>query len=1107
MLFACLHVSAGGFSQEKVSLDLQSVSLKKVLSAIEKKSSFRFLYNESIVANQPVVSVVAANEDVKSVLHKIFANTHIDYKILDNNLIVLKEGSGAEVAADVPSPYIKVTGTVTSSQGSPIIGASVTVKGKGTGTATDANGNFTLNNVLETDVLVVSSVGFETQEVPVAGKATLNVVLQPSNRELDQVVVVGYGTARRRDLTGSVANIKGDDLAKQPVQTATQALQGKAAGVQIISSGQPNSNPSVRIRGTGTMLGGVNPLYVVDGVITDDITNINNADILSMDVLKDASSTAIYGVRAANGVIIITTKKGRTGKMQIGYDGTVGVKEAAHLVNMAGSKQYVGYINEASRYYGNTEDLVDTTMLNSGVNTDWYDAILRRSLQQNNNLSISGGSDKINYFLSAGYLIDEGIVLGTKYKRFTIRSNNEYKISSKLRVTTLISYANGVLDDIDLNSAYANAYKAAPVIPSMVNGKYGNTSAFQNVGNPLLDINKNYNRGNDSRLQGAATLEYKPLKWLTFNSNMGVDLDFYKNTKYAYQYFSDSTIFIEPGGNQQQPISELALTKNESSHWVWDNTLTAAKKFGLHDLKLMVGTTAEKYDFNRLYGYRQNVPPEQNQWYLDAGDVSTAKNNGSGDKWARNSYIARVNYDYDGRYLVTATFRADGSSRFPEGNRWGYFPSVGFGWNIANEKFMKDQKTFDYLKLRASWGKVGNDNIPTSLYLKLATPNLPYGTSSSGIAFRDVVDPNIKWEETEEFDLGVDFSVLEKRLTGTIDLYQKKTNNALIYVNLPAQIGDFNSQYLTNAANIENKGIELSLNWADKIDKDWSYNVSGNIAFNHNQVTGLSGGQPLLDGNIGGQGYVTLSPNGQPIGSFYVLDKIGVFQNQDEINNYTDKNGKIIQPDAVPGDFKYRDKNGDGSITPDDRDLVGSYQPKTIYGINGGVSYKTFDLSFGTYGTAGGKIYNAKKALRAKDNQLDNMEASVVTNRWTVDHKSNSEPRAIIGQWPASTYFVESGSFFRINNITIGYTLPQEKLGKSVVTKLRVYVTVQNLATFTKYSGFTPEFSAVSTQLTALKADPNSTANQTNLGITNAGVDINPYPTPRTWAFGVNVGF
>ncbi len=1023
-------------------------------------------------------------------------------------IVVLILFNYLQVSASDLSRPVRITGTVTSSVGSPLPGVSVTVKGKNTGTATDGNGHFVLNNVEESDVLIFSSVGFESQEVPVAGKAVIDVVLQSSNKELDQVIVVGYGTARKRDVTGSVINIKGDELAKQPVLTATQALQGKAAGVQIISSGSPNSNPAVRIRGTGSMLAGVNPLYVVDGVITDDITNINNSDIVSMDVLKDASSTAIYGVRAANGVIIITTKKGRSGKMQISYDGSVGVKEAAHLVNMAGAHQYVGYLNEASRYYGSSDNIVDTTILNNGYNTDWYDEVLRRSLQQNNNISISGGSEKINYFLSLGYLVDNGIIRNNDFKRFTLRSNNEYKISSKLKLTTLISFANGILDDVDLNAAYANAYRAAPVIPAMVNGKYGNTSAFQNVGNPLLNVNKNYNRGNDNRLQGAATLEYKPVSWLTLSSNLGTDIDFYKNTRYYYQYFADGNTFIEGGGNQQQPRSQLEITKNESTRWIWDNTATAAKTFGKHEVKLMVGTTAEQFTFDREWGQRLDVPEARNQWYLNTGTDSTARNAGGGDKWARNSYIGRLNYDYDGRYLLTATFRADGSSRFPSDKRWGYFPSVGLGWNIASEKFMANQKTFDYLKLRASWGKVGNDNIPTSQYLILATTNLPYARLGNGIAFRDITDPNLTWETTDEYDIGIDFSVLDRRLTGTIDLYKKEVKNALINVNISAALGDQNSQYLTNAASIENKGVELGLNWSDKIGKDWTYYINGNVSFNQNKVTGLGHGQPLVDGNLAGQGYVTLSPNGQPIGSYYVYKVSGIFQSQDEIDNYKNKDGVTIQPDARPGDFKYENADGNGTIDANDRQLVGSYQPKTIYGINGGANYKAFDFSFGTYGTAGGKIYNGKKALHANANQLENIETSVVTGRWTVDNKTNKEPRATLNQWPGSTYFVESGSFFRINNITLGYTLPESILEKTkIITKLRAYVTVQNLATFTRYSGFTPEFSAVTAQSSSLKADPLSASNQTNLGITNAGVDVNTYPTPRTWVFGINLGF
>ncbi|MEX6690353.1 SusC/RagA family TonB-linked outer membrane protein [Danxiaibacter flavus] len=1098
MLAFSLQASAEGRGK-KLSVKTEKTEITAVLKAIEKQSNFRFVYKDIKNLTQKV-SVNLQDADIQDVLDQVLQNTGLTYEIMDDGQIIIKEA-----AAGYHSVQANVTGTVRGDSGV-LAGVSVQVKGTTRGTATNEDGKFSIS-AEPTDVLVFSYVGHISREITVGTQTEINVTLASEAVNLDGVVVVGYGTARKKDLTGAVANIKGDELSKQPVLTATQALQGKAAGVQIISSGAPNSSPSVRIRGTGSMLAGVNPLYVVDGVITDDITNINTADILSMDVLKDASSTAIYGVRAANGVLIITTKKGRSGKMVVNYDGTIGVKEAAHLVNMAGSHQYVGYLNEASRYYGNSDNLVDTALLNNGSNTDWYDQILRRGLQQNNNLSISGGSEKINYYLSAGYLLDEGIIKNNSFRRFTIRNNNEYKFNNKLKLTTVISYANGVLDDVDLNSAYGNSYRAAPVVPARVGTKYGNTSAFQNVGNPLLDIDKNYNRGNDNRIQGAATFEYKILPWLVFSSNIGVDLDFYKNTQYAYQYFADSTIFDPPGGNQQQPVSVLQITKNDANRWLWDNTLTASKKFGDHNLKLMIGTTAEQYKFNRLYGYRQNVPPAKNQWFLDAGDANTAKNNGSGDKWARNSYIARFNYDYKDRYLVTATFRGDGSSRFPEGNRWGFFPSVGLGWNITSEDFMKDQKTFSYLKLRASWGRVGNDQIPSSLYLPLASPNLPYGNLGSGIAFNQITDPNLKWETTEEFDFGLDFTVLDKRLNGTIDLYSKKTNDALIYVNILGTLGDQDSKYLTNAAAIQNKGVELGLTWSDKIGKDWTYSISGNGAYNKNEVVGLSSGQPLVDGNLAGQGYVTLSPNGQPIGSYNVLKVAGIFQNQEEIDNYKNKAGTVIQPDARPGDFKYVDQNGDGVIDANDRVLVGSYQPKFIYGFSGSVTYKSFDLSFGTYGTSGGKIYNAKKALRASTNSLDNMEASVVTDRWTVDNKSNSNPRATLNQWPASTYFVEQGGFFRINNLTIGYTLPQDMLKKAKITKLRVYATVQNLATITNYTGFTPEFSAISTGVNALKADPNSAANQTNLGITNAGVDINTYPTPRTWVFGINLGF
>jgi TonB-linked SusC/RagA family outer membrane protein len=419
-----------------------------------------------------------------------------------------------------------VSGTVTGENNTPLTGASVTVKGTSRGTSTNSSGRFTIS-ASPTATLVISSVGYTNQEVAVGGRTDIPVSLATANAQLEQVVVVGYGTQRKRDLTGSIASVKGEEIAKQPVLTATQAIQGRVAGVQIISSGQPNALPVVRIRGTGTMLAGANPLYVVDGVITDDIRNINSADIVTLDVLKDASATAIYGMRAANGVLIITTKKGRPGRMIVSYDANVGVKEPTRLVNMAGANQYAGYINEASVYYGSGDSIVKQAMLNAGANTDWYDVLIRRGVQQNHNLSLSGGSDKINYFLSAGYITDDGIIETNKFSRFTLRSNNEYKLTNFLKLSTLISYSRFNSRDVNLGVMDV-AYRAAPYIAAKDNnGKYGNTSISNNVGNPLLDLDKNNNTSLGNRLQGTFAIDLNPMPWLTLRSSLGVDLDFF----------------------------------------------------------------------------------------------------------------------------------------------------------------------------------------------------------------------------------------------------------------------------------------------------------------------------------------------------------------------------------------------------------------------------------------------------------------------------------------------------------------------------------------------------------------------------------------------------
>jgi TonB-linked SusC/RagA family outer membrane protein len=830
------------------------------------------------------------------------------------------------------------------------------------------------------------------------------------------------------------------------------------------------------------MLAGANPLYVVDGIINDDIRNINSSDIVSMEILKDASATAIYGMRAANGVILITTKKGRPGKMVIAYDMTLGVKEASNLVNMAGANQYAGYINEASVYYGSGDSVVTQAQLLAGGNTDWYDEILKRGFFQNHNLSLSGGSEKINYFLSAGYLTDEGIIRTNDFKRFTLRNNNEYKITKNFKLSTLLSYSRSDVQNVDLG-AFNIAYRAAPYVVAKIGDKYGNTSLANNVGNPILDQDKNDNSGLGDRFQANLVGELKPISWLTLRSSFGVDKNNFRSVSYGFKYANSgpNNVFLTAGSNQVRNTSSLTVSESQGTRWVWDNTATLAKKFGDHNLNLLVGTTAEEIKENDLGGTRRDVPEDRDQWYLGAGSTIGATNVNTGDKSTRTSYLGRLNYNYLDRYFLTATGRYDGSSRLPSDNRWGFFPSVGVGWAITGESFMEDQEIFNNLKLRASYGRVGNDGIPSSLFIPLATTNLPYffgGQEILNFRLADLSDKNLQWEITTETNFGLDFALIKNKLSGTVDVYNRKTEDALVRIKIPSILGDPNDEYITNAADFTNKGVELGLEWKDNINNDWRYSIGGNVAFNKNKISNLNGGQAIPDGGVGGQGTTTLSENGQPIGSFYLLEAIGVFQNAADI-------AASAQPGAKPGDLIYRDVDGNKVINALDRVFQGSYQPKATFGLNASLNYKAFDLSIGGYGTSGGKIYNGKKAARG--DFRDNVETEVANNRWTPNNPSTTIPRANTQEISHSTYFLEKGDFFRINNLTAGYNLPSNLLTKIKMQSLRIYATVQNLVTFTDYSGFTPEISSG--------------------GTLAAGIEQAIYPTTRTFAFGLNVGF
>jgi TonB-linked SusC/RagA family outer membrane protein len=985
-----------------------------------------------------------------------------------------------------------IRGTVKDVNGTGLIGVTIRVKGTSTGTTSGPDGTFTLNLPAGKDTLVFSYLGYVSQEVK-AGTAPVNVVLQSSESQLEQVVVVGYGTQRKRDLTGSISSVKGEDLLTQPVQTATQAAQGRIAGVQVISSGQPNSQPQIRVRGTGSVLAGANPLYVVDGVLTDDIRNIATADILTMDVLKDASA-AIYGVRAANGVIIITTRKGKAGAPKVRYDANVGFREAASLVEMADRDQYISYLADAAP----GKDALNNPYVFGGT-TNWYSDVLRKAFQQNHNISVSGGSEKSTYYLSGGYISEDGIVQTNNFKRFTFRANNDISITDHIRFMSMISYSRASSRDVELGDTYRNVYRAAPIVQSKVGDRYGNTSGWANVGNPLVGIDKRNDGRQESRFQGNAALEITPVSFLKFRSAFNADIKFGNDRIYAYQYLNDDKTFLVAGGNQQNQQSRLTREEYRSQGWILDNTITFDKTFDKHSLTLLAGSVTEGFYSTSLKGVRINVPAIEDLWYLDLGDPnvqSTLSN--VGDKYARQSFVGRVNYGYDGRYLLSASIRADGSSKFSD--RWGYFPTVGLGWVLSEEGFIKDKGIFDFLKLRGSWGRLGNDNIPTNAYIAVTAIDAPYvfgGAPLIGGALKEIKDPFLKWEATTQYDIGVEFALLKNKLSGEVDYYSKKTTDALVIVNTPAILGDQDNSYITNAASFKNQGWEITLNWKDKITDDLSYNVGGNITFNTNELTGLNGGQALLGGNVGQQSFVTRTDNGHAVGSFYVRDALGVFQNQAEINAYTTPDGKVIQPNAAPGDLKYRDVDGDGDIDDNDKIYAGSFQPKCFFGFNLGLNYKGLDLSANFYGNAGNKIYNGKKAYRF--DPADNIEADYARNRWTTTNPSSTDPRLITSSTPASTYFVESGTYLRLNNLMLGYTLPEKSLKAIGISSFRVYLTSQNLFTLKKYSGFSPELPGGTVD------DANATNNKS--GILDAGIELNAYPTTRTFALGVNVSF
>ena len=889
-------------------------------------------------------------------------------------------------------------------------------------------------------------------------------------KPMDEVVVIGYATAKKKDLTGAMSSIKGSELSAQPVLTATQALQSKMAGVQIINSGAPGSSPNVRIRGTGSVIGGAEPLYVVDGVITDDIRNINTADILSIDVLKDASSTAIYGVRAANGVILITTKRGGSGKPKLSYDGYAGVKMMANKIAMARPGTFSNYSNEAAG---------TNAILKSDINgeTDWFETLTRPGNMNNHNLSMSGGSESTSYLFSVNYFNENGILKDNNYERVSIRSNNEYRISDRLKFGNNISLSRWNSNNKPF-SLFTDAYNAAPIYNAKnEDGTYGFTT-LSDVGNPLAKLEYTDDKTWGNRFMGNFFTDIHLKKNLKFRSSYGLDYDNSRGANYQQRFRVSPT--------QKYDTTTLTQSETERYRWIWDNTLTYSPNLKKgDDMQILAGHTAERYDGFEQSFRLDGVPSGKQYRYLNTGrDPIQGIINYQrpiADYGRRESYLGRVSYKYQSKYMLNASFRRDGSSKFPIQNRWGNFPSVGLGWMVSNENFMKNFRTITSLKVRGSWGRVGNDRINPSEFVTLLSTGLSavFGDQVVfGSTIAEIKDPNLKWETTEEIDLGIDFEAMNGHIAGVIDIYNKKTIGALFNIPLPGGLGDNNNSMLTNAADILNRGLEVSLRYNKNSKGKFNYSLGVNATFNHNEVLGLGNGLPTNFGSLRNGEFATRVATGQAIGSFWVYETQGVFQTQAEVDAVPHFLG------TQPGDFKVIDQNKDGKINDLDRIYLGSYQPKCFMGMNGSFKYSNWDLNIDLLGNFGNKVFNGKKTVRYGGNY--NIEKAVADARWTPTNGTNTAPRAFNGVPKPTDYFVESGSFVRLNNLTIGYNLPAKIAKKSKVQGYRFFVTAQNAFTWKKFSGFSAE----------LPGNP-----------ADAGIELDIYPTSSTFLTGLSIQF
>lgn len=990
-------------------------------------------------------------------------------------------------------------------------GATVAIEGTKIGTSTDFDGNFKLA-AKTGDVIVISFMGFKTQRITVGTQKTINVTLQTESAELKEVVVIGYGTQKRTTVTTAVTQVSGENLAKTNTTNALQALQGQAAGIQITStSGQPGEGLNVVIRGVGSTAGS-NPLYVVDGILTGDISYLSNSDIESISVLKDAASAAIYGSQASNGVVLVTTKKGkRNSPGKFTFDQYYGVQSVARKVDMLDATEYAVILNEAAVNSGKNPYFTNSQIATLGKGTNWMDKMLvDNAATKNFSFGASGGSDTSVYSSSLSYLGQEGVVGGkdlSNYERYNFRFNSEHKLYKD--VVTFgqnLSFAyinkNGIGVGNQYNNSLRSAFQVSPLLPMYDdNGNYYDTTKntepwLAGQANPYAVMAyNNQNESNNQKLLGNVYLQIEPIKNLTFKTTLG--LDYYAGEGHSYSPKYQLSIYANSA------FDKVNQNMNKGKTLTWDNLLTY--KFNVaetHRFEAMVGTSSINFDGTSIQATNADsfFSDLEHAWLDNTTNKIGAKIalKGIKQQTKRMSYFGRLNYNFKETYLLNATFRVDGSSIFAKQNEWGYFPSVSGGWIASNEEFLRDSKVINFLKLRASWGQVGNQNARAFQYLstiKVNNTNYNFGDEEGVLtpgAYPDrLSNINLKWETSEQIDLGLDARFLNNALNLNVDFY-KKTNKDWLILAPNSGIAGADPAF-TNGGDVVNKGVEMSLNYQNKIG-DFNYSVSANGAYNKNTVGEIPVEGGIIHGLSGelydGAGEFYRAQNGFPLGYFWGYKTGGVFQNQAQIDNYKSASGVILQPTAAPGDLIYVNTNGDDKIDAADKTSIGNPNPDFTYGFSLSASYKAFDFSLMANGVAGNQIV---QSYRNQSGAYGNY-TSAILDRWHGEGSSNTIPRVTEDNknfTQFSDLYIHDGDFLRINTVTLGFDLAKIKKSKPFfASQFRLYFSVLNLYTFTKYNGMDPEIGFGSSN------DDQKFS---------SGVDVGYYPRPRTFMMGLNV--